>query len=130
MLEEFRNEPFSDFSNAETRSAFEAALARVERAKGAEIPLVVGGRRVRTRSLLNNTNPSAKAEILSRHHLADRAVARRAIEAALRAQTAWAELPARERASVLLRAAALMRDRRHEFSATMVLEIGKTWTEA
>jgi len=130
MLEEFRNEPFSDFSNAETRSAFEAALARVERAKGAEIPLVVGGRRVRTRSLMDNTNPSAKSEILSRHHLADRALAKRTIETALRAQTVWAELPARERASVLLRAAARMRDRKHEFSATMVLEIGKTWPEA
>jgi 1-pyrroline-5-carboxylate dehydrogenase len=130
MLEDFRNEPFSDFTNAETRSAFEAALARVERASGAEIPLVVGGRRVRTRSVMDNTNPSQKADVLSRHHLADRALARKAIEAGLKAQGAWAGLPPRERASVLLRAAARMRERKHEFSATMVLEIGKSWPEA
>jgi 1-pyrroline-5-carboxylate dehydrogenase len=130
MLEDFRNEPFSNFENAETRSAFEAALARVERRSGAEVPLVVGGRRLRVRSLLDNRNPADRSQILSRHHLADRATARKAIEVGVRAQKAWQELPARERASVLLRAAARMRERKHEFSATMVLEIGKTWGEA
>ena len=130
MLEDFRNEPFTDFSSAENRSVFEAALARVERAAGAEIPVVVAGRRVRGRSLLDNTNPSAHGQVLSRHHLADRATAVKAIEAGVRAQEAWAALPPRERASVLLRAAARMRERKHEFSATMVLEIGKTWPEA
>ena len=52
MLEDFRNEPFTDFSRAEERSAFEAALARVDRQKGAEIPVVVGGRRLKTGRLL------------------------------------------------------------------------------
>ncbi|MGE5346908.1 MAG: L-glutamate gamma-semialdehyde dehydrogenase [Acidithiobacillales bacterium] len=130
MLEEFRNEPFTDFGNAENRSAFEAALARLDRSRGAEIPIVVGGRRLRTKTLLDNTNPADRSEVLSRHHLADRATALRAIEAGVRAQKAWQELPARERASVLLRAAARLRERKHEFSATMVLEIGKTWPEA
>ncbi len=130
MLEEFRNEPFSDFTNAETRSAFEAALAKVERAAGAEIPVVVGGRRIRGKHLLANTDPSDRSRVLSRHHLADRATAQRAIDAGLKAQAAWQGLPPRERASILLRAAARMRDRKHEFSATMVLEIGKSWPEA
>ena len=130
MLEEFRNEPFTDFSRAEERSAFEAALSRVDRQKGAEIPVVVGGRRLRTGRVLENVNPSDRSEVLSRHHLADRKVALRAVEAAVKAQRPWAELPARERASVLLRAAARMRARKHDFSATMVLEIGKSWPEA
>jgi 1-pyrroline-5-carboxylate dehydrogenase len=118
MLEDFRNEPFSNFENAETRSAFEAALARVERRSGAEVPLVVGGRRLRVRSLLDNRNPADRSQILSRHHLADRATARKAIEVGVRAQKAWQELPARERASVLLRAAARMLERKHEFSGS------------
>ena len=130
MLEDFRNEPFTDFQNAENRSAFESALARIERSAGAEIPVVVAGRRVRGKTLLDNTNPSAHGQVLSRHHLADRSTAVKALEAGVRAQGAWAALPPRERASVLLRAAARMRERKHEFSATMVLEIGKTWPEA
>lgn len=130
MLEEFRNEPFTDFSRAEERSAFEAALNRVDRQKGAEIPVVVGGRRLKTGRLLENTNPSDRSEVLSRHHLADRRIALKAVEAAVKAQKPWAELPARERASVLLRAAARMRAKKHDFSATMVLEIGKSWPEA
>jgi hypothetical protein len=32
MLEDFRNEPFTDFGNAENRSALETALARLDRA--------------------------------------------------------------------------------------------------
>jgi 1-pyrroline-5-carboxylate dehydrogenase len=130
MLEEFRNEPFTDFGNAETRSVFETALARVDRARGAEIPVVVGGRRLRTKALLDNTNPSDRSEVLSRHHLADRTTVLKAIEASVKARKAWQDLPPRERASTLLRAAARMRDRKHELSATMVLEIGKTWVEA
>jgi 1-pyrroline-5-carboxylate dehydrogenase len=130
MLEDFRNEPFTDFSQAEARSAFESALARVERQRGIEIPLVIGGRRLRTGRLLENRNPADRAEVLSRHHLADRNTAAKALDAAVKAQKAWGVVAPRERASVLLRAAARMRERKHEFSATMVLEIGKSWPEA
>jgi len=130
MLEDFRNEPFTDFSQAEARSAFESALTRVERQRGVEIPLVIGGRRLRTGHLLENRNPADRAEILSRHHLADRNAAAKALAVAVRTQKAWGDVSSRERASVLLRAAARMRERKHEFSATMVLEIGKSWPEA
>ena len=97
MLEDFRNEPFTDFSQAESRSAFEAALTRVERQRGAEIPLVVGGRRLRTGHLLENRNPADRAEVLSRHHLADRKTAAKALEAAVKAQKAWDGIASRER---------------------------------
>ena len=130
MLQDFRNEPFTDFSRAEERSAFEAALSKVDRQKGAEIPVVVAGRRIKTGRLLDNRNPADRSEVLSRHHLADRKIALKAVEAAVKAQRGWAELPPRERASVLLRAAARMRAKKHELSATMVLEIGKSWPEA
>ncbi|MEO6324066.1 MAG: L-glutamate gamma-semialdehyde dehydrogenase [Thermoanaerobaculia bacterium] len=130
MLEDFRTEPFSDFTQAEVRSAFEAALARASRAAGEEVPLVIGGRRIRTGSLLKNVNPADRSQVLSMHHLADRAVAQKAIDAATRAQREWADVSPRERASVLLRAARRMRERKHDFSATMVLEIGKSWPEA
>ena len=39
-------------------------------------------------------------------------------------------MPAAERAAYLIEAARRMRERRHEFSAWMVLEVGKSWAEA
>ncbi len=130
MLHEFRNEPFTDFTKPENRALFEEALARVEKEFGQEVPLVVGGKRINTGRTLVNVNPSNRKEVLSVHQLATRAVAEDALAAAEGAWPAWASLPARERATVLLRAARRMRERKHEFSATMVLEIGKSWPEA
>jgi 1-pyrroline-5-carboxylate dehydrogenase len=130
MLEEFRNESFTDFTRPDAHAAFEAALSRAERAAGEEVPLVVGGRRVTTGRMLENTNPADRSQVVSRHHLAGRDLAEAAVGVAVEAQRAWQEVPPRERATVLLRAARRMRERRHDFSATMVLEIGKTWPEA
>src|SRR5439155_1735884 len=56
--------------------------------------------------------------------------ARRAVEAAHAAAGAWASVAAEERAHVLLRSAAWMRERRHELAALCVRECGKPWGEA
>ncbi|MHC4913736.1 MAG: L-glutamate gamma-semialdehyde dehydrogenase, partial [Planctomycetota bacterium] len=61
---------------------------------------------------------------------AGEAEAEKAIQAALAAFPRWAALPAEERATVLLRGARILRDRKHEMSAWMVLETGKSWVEA
>ena len=130
MLHEFRNEPFTDFANPENRERFEEALAKVESRFGEEVPVVVAGERIETGKLLDDVNPADRSQVLSRHHLADQPAAEKAMAAALAAQPAWGALPPRERATVLLRAARRLRDRKHEVSATMVLEIGKSWPEA
>ncbi len=49
---------------------------------------------------------------------------------ALETFESWKKVPARERAEYLFKAAALMRDRKHEFSALMILESGKNYVEA
>src|SRR5262249_39634473 len=130
MLEEFRTEPFADFSKPEPHAAMEAALARVAAAAGEEVPVVVNGRRITTGRILENTNPADRSQVLSRHPLAAGAIGEEAVKAALAAERSWREVPYLERAAVLLRAARRMRERRHDFNATMVLEIGKTWAEA
>lgn len=43
---------------------------------------------------------------------------------------AWRDTPYAERAAVLVRAAAIMRERRDELSGVMIREAGKTWREA
>src|SRR5258705_399610 len=52
-----------------------------------------------------------------------------AVAAAEKAFESWRGIPPEERANVLLRAAGLLRRRRHEMNATMVLEVGKNWNE-
>jgi 1-pyrroline-5-carboxylate dehydrogenase len=54
----------------------------------------------------------------------------KALAAATEAFESWSRTDARERAGCLLKAAAIMRRRKHEFSAVMTLEVGKSWPEA
>jgi RHH-type proline utilization regulon transcriptional repressor/proline dehydrogenase/delta 1-pyrroline-5-carboxylate dehydrogenase len=56
--------------------------------------------------------------------------ARQAIAKAAAAFAAWRDVDPLERARVIVRAAALMRDRRDELAAVMVREAGKPWREA
>ena len=52
------------------------------------------------------------------------------MEAAQTAFATWSQTPAAERAGLLFRAAALIRERKFEFCAWLVYEVGKNWAEA
>ncbi|GIL13901.1 MAG: L-glutamate gamma-semialdehyde dehydrogenase [Chloroflexota bacterium] len=129
MLPAFRNEPLTDFSRPENVQAFRAALEKVKAEIGQTYPLVLGGHRV-TGSTFPSINPSRPGEILGHFVSGTKEHAETALEAAQEAFKTWQFTPAEARARCLLRAAADMRRRKHEFSATMVLEVGKSWAEA
>jgi 1-pyrroline-5-carboxylate dehydrogenase len=129
-LPPFRNEPLTDFSVEAERDTFERALTAVDAEAGREWPLAVGGERVTTGAWIEPTDPADPSKVVGRVAKAGRAEAERALEAAWRCAPEWAAVPPDERARVLLRAAGIMRRRKHELSATMVAEIGKTWPEA
>ena len=57
-LTEFTNEPFIDFSQAESRKRMEEALKRVKAEFGHEYPMWVGGQKATTKEKRNSTNPS------------------------------------------------------------------------
>ena len=126
----FKNELLTDFTREENARAFRAALELVQSRFGQEYPLVIGGERIMTAEKTVSTNPSAPSEVVGYVGKADRALADKAMAAALAAFEAWRHVGPRARARVLLRAARIMRERKHEFSAIMVVEIGKTWAEA
>jgi 1-pyrroline-5-carboxylate dehydrogenase len=129
VVPDFRNEPFSDFSDAATRGAFEGALTTAER-DVRDWPLVIGGERVMTGGWLSSHNPAHHKTLVGRAARATRAEAERALDVAWSAFESWSRLDAAERARVLLRTAAILRRRKHDFSATLVLEAGKPWPEA
>ena len=130
MLPEFRNEPLTDFSRPEHKAAMEAALQKVKGEFGREYPLVIGGERITGLETFDSINPSHKDQVLGKFQKGARAHVERAVEAGWRAFEDWKRQPVDVRAGLLVKTAALMRRRKHEFSATMTYEVGKTWAEA
>lgn len=126
----FRNEPFTDFSKADNKAAFESALQRVESELGLHYPIVIGGERIATARTLASLNPSFAEQVVGKVSLADAELADRAIRTAALAFESWKQWDASARARLLYKAAAIMRRRKHEFSAWLVYEAGKTWPEA
>lgn len=129
-LPEFRNEPFTDFSADAGRTAILEALRAVGGDLGKELPLIIGGKRVTTTEKFLSLNPSTKDETVAvcQKGSPDHVLA--AVEAAERAFASWSQVPAEERAAILLRAADRLRRRKFWASAWQVYEVGKNWAEA
>ena len=129
-LPEYAPTTYIDFSQPEHRAAFEQALTAVRAALGAEHPLVIAGKQLKGQGTFTSTNPSRPSEVIGSFQSATAEQAASAVEAAHLAFASWSRVPAAERAAYLIEAARRMRERRHWFSAWMVLEIGKSWNEA
>lgn len=126
----FTNEALVDFSREENKSLMRAALDKVKRELGQDYPLHIGGRKVMTEAKEVSINPGDISQVIGRVSQASIEDAEEALQAALQAFESWKKVPARDRAEFLFKAAELMRRRKHEFSAWMVYESGKNWSEA
>jgi 1-pyrroline-5-carboxylate dehydrogenase len=130
MLPPFQNEPLTDFSNERNAAEMREAIANVEAGFGREYPLVIGGKRYTTGDMLASPNPSNYDEVVGLIHKATVEMADKAIEEATAAFKEWKNVAPEVRARYLLKVAALLRRRKAEFAALMVLEVGKSWVEA
>ncbi|MBI4304875.1 MAG: aldehyde dehydrogenase family protein, partial [Chloroflexi bacterium] len=129
-LPPFKNTPPTDFAVEKNREAFAKAIELVRGQLGREYPLIIGGDEMRAASSFESRNPAKPSEVIGKFQAASAIEAEIAVEQASKAFALWSEKSAAERAACLIEAARLMRERRHMFSAWMVLEVGKTWTEA
>lgn len=129
-LPEFRNEALTDFSTPENQAAASAALAKVTAEVGREHPIVIGGERITGLKTFDSLNPAKKDQVVGKFQEGSNEHVERAMDAAWTAFETWKREPVETRAGLLLRAAKLLRERKHEYSAVMVLEVGKTWPEA
>ncbi len=132
VLDEFRNEPFTDFSKPENAEAMRAAIEKVRGELGRDYPSIINGEPVTLESKFNSYNPANKTEVVGvfSEGDTDTSLVDRAIEAATVAFKTWRNVPAVERAEYLFKIAEIMRQRKHELSAWMVFEVAKTWPEA
>jgi 1-pyrroline-5-carboxylate dehydrogenase len=126
----FTNEPLADFARPENAAAMRTALTQVRAELGREYDLVIGGARSRTSGKIRSLNPAKPAELVGLHQKAGPEHIEPAMQAALAAFESWKFVPATERAAWLFRVAAILRQRKFEFNAWLVLEVGKNWAEA
>jgi 1-pyrroline-5-carboxylate dehydrogenase len=129
-LPEFRNETITDFAVEPNRTAMLDALDRVSRDLGKEFPMIIGDARLRTDGKFTSWNPSLKTQAVCVCQKATVQHVNQAVETADRAFAGWGRVPAEERAAVLLRAADILRRRKHWAAAWQVYEVGKNWSEA
>ena len=73
-----------------------------------EIPLIIGGREIRTGRTQQTVMPFSHRHVLAEWHMADARHVRQAIDAARRAHRDWSAWPWEDRAAVFLKAAELL----------------------
>lgn len=130
MIAEFKNTALLNYSEAAHHQAMLQALHEVEAQSSREYALFIDGEEVKTGKLKPSHNPCEKTKLVGMVHQAGIKEVDLAMAAALRAFESWQHVDPKERAIVLFKAAEIMRRRRHELSALMVLEAGKNWSEA
>jgi len=129
-LAPFKNEPIKDFSDPADVAAMEGALAAVRRDFGKKHPLIIDGQREETDRWIKSINPANPQEVVGVVASASLEQAKSAIDAAAQRFETWKNVSAWDRANYLVKAAQRVRERRFEFDALLVYEVGKTWPEA
>ena len=129
-MDDFIREPLTDFTKSENKKAFEEALHRVNSQLGMEYPLIINEERILTEEKIYSYNPAIMTELIGTVSKANKEHAKRAMQAATAAFDLWKKWNPEDRVRLLWRAASILRGRKHEFSACLVKEVGKTWVEA
>jgi 1-pyrroline-5-carboxylate dehydrogenase len=126
----FVNEPLTDFSREENARAMRAAIDKVRKQLGREYDLVIGGKRLKTAKKIESINPARPSQVVGIHQKADAEHVEPAMRAALKAFESWSHTPVEERAALVFRTGDILRERKFEYAAWMVFEVGKNWAEA
>jgi 1-pyrroline-5-carboxylate dehydrogenase len=126
----FRNEPAIDFSNPENARRMRQALAKVRAELGREYDMVIGDRLIKTQGKIKTLNPADPSQVVGVFQSAGREHVEPAIQAAAAAFEGWKRTSVETRAALLHAVAGILRERKFEFCAWMVYEVGKNWVEA
>lgn len=115
---------------ADLHVRFDAALAEIEAALGADHTLHIDGKECAGADSEQRRSPIDQRLVLGRFALADAAQAGQAMEAAHAAFAGWRATAAAERVRLLKRVAALIEERVYPIAAALTLEVGKNRMEA
>ncbi|GHH99056.1 L-glutamate gamma-semialdehyde dehydrogenase [Neobacillus kokaensis] len=129
-MKPYTHEPFTNFAEEKNKQAFQEALNYVQSQLGKEYPVIIGGESIHTDKKITSINPANKEEVIGQVSMADQELAEKAMQEALTTFETWKKWKPEHRANIIFRAAAMLRRRKHEFSAYLVKEAGKPWKEA
>jgi RHH-type transcriptional regulator, proline utilization regulon repressor / proline dehydrogenase / delta 1-pyrroline-5-carboxylate dehydrogenase len=123
----FANEPVLELRRASERQKLLDGMERLE--LPVRVPVWIGDDQ-RHGDALVSTDPGAPDRVVAVAATATREEADLAVRTASEAFRAWSRVPVAERAEVLVRAAAILRERRAALAALAVRECAKPWGEA
>jgi 1-pyrroline-5-carboxylate dehydrogenase len=125
------NEPVLNYApGSPEKAALKAALKEMA-ASQVEIPVVIGGKEIRTGNLGKIVMPHDHQHVLGTYHKAGPEEVQLAIDSAVAAQAEWQQFRWEERASIFLKAADLLAVKyRAQMNACAMLNGGKTAYQA
>ncbi|KAI0490151.1 delta-1-pyrroline-5-carboxylate dehydrogenase 1 [Xylaria cf. heliscus] len=126
------NEPNHHYAkNSAQRDGLYAAVRKWRKGGTIKVPLVIGGKEIKTEQRATQRNPSDHSSTVADYSVASPSHVSEAIDAALAAKPAWEALPFSERASVFLKAADLVSTKyRYEIMAATMVGQGKNAWQA
>ena len=126
-----RNEPVLSYApGSPERAELKATLARMA-GEQIDIPVIIGGREIRTGDTETAVMPHDHGHVLATWHKAGEAEVKEAVRASLAAQREWASWPWEDRCAVMLKAADLLATRyRAILNAATMLGQSKTAHQA
>jgi 1-pyrroline-5-carboxylate dehydrogenase len=126
-----KNEPVLSYKpGSQERRLLEEELS-AQKNKVIDIPLIIGGKEIRTGKTRQLVMPSDHKHILATYHLATRKEVSMAIDAALEAKECWMTLAWMERAGIMAKAAELISKKyRFRINAATMLGQGKNVMQA
>ena len=107
-LPEVKNEPVKSYApGSPEREALKLKLKELSQG-GLDLPMIIGGKEVRTGNLMDIRPPHDHRTLLGHYHQGDQSHVQMAIEAALKAKPAWEAMRWESRAAIFLKAAELI----------------------
>ena len=129
-LPDYTNEPYDDYTVPANDAAYRAALENVRGQLGKDYPIIIGDQKIMLEDKITSVNPCNPQQVIGRVSSATAAHAQQAHEVAQTAFQSWKNTPLETRVAVLVRAAAIIRERKLEYNAWLTLEVGKNYAEA
>ena len=125
------NEPVRNYGPGSPEKAPLKAKLKEMLAEEIEIPLIIGGKEVRTGNTAKAVCPHDHNHVLGTYHKAGEAEVKQAVEASQKAWRDWSEVPWEDRAAVMLKAAELLQGPwRDTLNAACMLNQSKTVYQA
>jgi len=130
-LPDFNNEPVQTYApGSRERALLKAELDRQYNLE-LDIPLIIGGKEIRTGKLQKAVCPHEHGHVLAQYHEAGEAEIKLAIEAALKAKHDWEAMPWEDRAAIFHKMASLISSKyRYILNAATMLNQSKNAYQA